>query len=167
MRTRTLLAVATLFLMTACTPTPAATGSAADEEAIKAMDTQYADAWNKQDAKALSAMVTEDYHSVDMMGVHLEGRAAFEKATVDGFAASPPGQILTINHGYTKWLSGTSAVTGGTWTAAGAPAGFPSRGSWQSVLTKSGDTWLIAAALASVEPPVPAPMAADTSKVAK
>ncbi|MEP6589961.1 MAG: SgcJ/EcaC family oxidoreductase [Gemmatimonadota bacterium] len=157
-----------LALIAGCAPAAPAAGSVADEEAMKAVVTAYATAWNAGDAKALAATVTEDYHSVDMMGAHVEGRAGMEKAAEAQFAMRPAGQTIAINTVYTKWFNGTTAASGGTWTVTGPAGPLPNSGSWAATWTKTGDTWLVATNLAAFAVAMPAgPMAADTAMAVK
>lgn len=164
MRFRFVVVPLALALIAACAPKVATTGSAADEEAIRSRAAVFSDAWNKGDSKALSAMMSDDIHSIEATGEHLEGKAAWEKATSDQFAARPAGQSLTINTSYLRWIDANSAATGGTWSVAGAPAGAPAAGTWSNTLVRSGTGWTVIASHVAVNYVPPAPMAADTSK---
>ena len=76
-RSLSLLAALAVALLPACAKnTPSATASPADEAAVRALSDRYADAFNKRDAKAFSALFTEDYEDVDPTGKHTQGRAA-------------------------------------------------------------------------------------------
>ncbi|MES2305149.1 MAG: SgcJ/EcaC family oxidoreductase [Gemmatimonadota bacterium] len=168
MTTRSLLASIAFAVVAACSPAPAAVGSAADETAIKALGAAYADLWNKHDAAGVAALVADDYHTIDATGADIQGRAAFQKAAADQFAMSPAGQTLTINTGFITWINANAATAGGTWSAPGGPAGSPDKGAWSSTVIKSGGKWLIANSLSANAPDAPAPpMASDTAKVGK
>lgn len=168
MRFRLFLSMAALILVAACTPATPTAGSAADEQAITNLANKYAELWNKHDAKGVAAMVAEDFHSIDATGADIQGRAAFEKAAADLFAAGPASQTLTITTGYIKWINGTAATAGGTWNTTDGQAGAPDRGAWSSTVIKRGGGWLIANSLSADAPPAPAaPMAADTAKAVK
>lgn len=164
MRMRTLIAAVTLALSSACAPAPTASGSAADDAAIKAMAASYSDAWAKGDAKALSAMMSDDVHTIEITGQHLEGRAIWEQAAADNFAARPAGQSLAITTSFLRWLDANTAVSGGGWAVTGAPAGAPAKGAWSNTVVRSGTGWSITSSHVSVDFVPPAPMAADTSK---
>lgn len=162
------LAALGLVLIAGCTPAAPATGTTADEEAMKGVIAAYVTAWNAGDAKALATTVAEDFHSVDMMGEHIEGRAGFEKAAAAQFAMRPAGQTIAINTVYTKWFSGTTAASGGTWTVTGPAGPLPNSGSWTATWTKTGDQWLVTTNLAAFAVAMPvAPMAADTAMAVK
>lgn len=167
MRIRFGLTTLALLFLAACAPKPASTGSAADETAITSMSATYADGWNKGDVKALSAMLSEDIHTTEITGDQISGKAAWEKATSDNFAARPAGQTLTITNSYLRWLDGNTVAVSGGWSVAGAPAGAPAKGSWSNIVARTATGWQILASHVSVDFVLPAPMAADTSKVGK
>ncbi len=167
MRVRSFIPMAALALTAACATTAPTTGTPADEQAIKAMASKYAELWNKHDAKGVAAMVAEDYHTIDANGADIQGRPAFQKAATEQFAATPAGQTLTVSTGYVQWISATAATAGGTWSTAGGAVGAPDKGAWSSTVVKNGSDWLIANNLVAAAPPAAAPMAADTAKAVK
>lgn len=155
------LLVTVLLGLTACTASPSA-GTAADEQAIRDGGTKWSAAWNKGDAKAMAAMITEDYESIDASGIHTQGRPTFERTMAAQFAGRPAGMTMTITTGFVKRLSATSAVAGGGWSVAGPATGMSARGSWISAYQKKDGTWLIASGLGASEPPS-MPMVSDTA----
>ncbi len=155
------LLVTMLLTLAACTASPPA-GTAADEHAIRNGGTKWSEAWNKGDARAMAAMITDDYESIDASGVPTQGRPAFEQAMSAQFAGRPAGMTMTITTGFVKWLSATSAVAGGTWSVAGPMAAMSARGSWISAYQKKDGAWLIASGLGANEPPG-MPMVSDTA----
>ena len=159
---RQTLLVTMLLTLAACTASSPAIGTAADEQAIRDGGAKWSAAWNKGDAKAMAAMVTDDYESIDASGVHTQGRPAFEQAMAAQFAGRPAGMTMTITTGFVKWLSATSAVAGGGWSVAGPTAEMSARGSWISAYQKQDGAWLIASGLGANEPPG-MPMVSDTA----
>jgi uncharacterized protein (TIGR02246 family) len=167
MRSRSLswFAGLAVLLLPACTGPGAAagTGTPADEQAIRAIAPAYAAAFSKHDAKAMAALSTEDYEDVDATGVHTQGRAAIETNMGKQFAMMPANVAMTTTTTFVKFLSATSAVTGGTWQTTPAMAGQPDKGAWMGVVVKKDTTWLMTSSLgaADVTPMMAMP---DTTK---
>ncbi|MES2125137.1 MAG: SgcJ/EcaC family oxidoreductase [Gemmatimonadota bacterium] len=154
-------------LVAGCAPAAPGTGSAEDEQAVRDMATAYAAAWDKGDATAIGAMVTDDYHGFDILGNALDGRAALEKTSADQFAARPAGQSISITVSYVRFLSANAAAAGGTWTVAGPAGPLPSAGVWSATDVKVDGKWMMASNHAAVPAVMPAPMASDTAAVKK
>jgi uncharacterized protein (TIGR02246 family) len=131
-------ALAAVLALSACATAPA-TGTAADETAIRGVAGKYADAFNKSDASGLSTLVAEDYHAILPDGTIVKGRAAFEELQKEsvtrraGLAAKLNVQTTTVD-----WLSASSAVASGTYTLSGVP-GAAEKGAWMSVMKKGDD----------------------------
>lgn len=152
-----------MLAVVACTTSTSSTGTAADEQAIRDGGVKWSAGWNKGDVKAMAAMITEDYESIDASGSHTQGRPAFEQAMTGQFAGRPAGMTMTITTGFVKWLSATSAVAGGGWSVTGPTAAMSARGSWISAYQKKDGSWLIASGLGANEPPT-MPMVSDTAR---
>jgi len=91
MKTATLMGLALLMGVTACKPAAKETpkvDTAAEEQAIRAKETAWMEAYNKHDAAALASQY-EDDASLASNGVALLTDAAGRKAFLDGFAADP------------------------------------------------------------------------------
>jgi uncharacterized protein (TIGR02246 family) len=156
MRTRLPALLATLAVLTlpACTPSaPAATGSAADEQAIRDLSGKYADAYSKRDTAALGALVTEDYQDVDPTGKHTQGHTAFQAAAAQEFAMMPAGVQMNMSATtvYVRWMDANTAVAGGTWEVSPAMAGMPSKGSWMGVVSRHDGGWQMQEALGAAD----------------
>jgi uncharacterized protein (TIGR02246 family) len=135
--------------------------TAADSAAVREIGDKYEAAWNAGDAAALAALVTEDYQSVDPNGTVITGRAAMEtlsKAEFEGMKANPVPVKIDIMPGTMTFPAPTIAVTSGTWTLTGIPAGMgPEKGSYLAVSTKGSDgTWRMQSGLAAAYVPPPA-----------
>jgi len=159
-----------VLALAACAPPPATSGTAADETAIRALAPKFAEAWNKGDVPAMTAMATDDYESVAPDGSVVKGKAAYEemgKKEVAGRAGL--GLKLSVETTYVHWLGADTAAAGGTYTVAGVPAGMGSgKGSWMTVDKKGADgQWRMATGLVSefVPPPaMPVPAATPAPK---
>ena len=91
MKTATLMGLALLFGVTACKPAAKETpkvDTAAEEQAIRAKETAWMEAYEKHDAAALASQY-EDDASLASNGVALLTDAPGRKAFLDGFAADP------------------------------------------------------------------------------
>jgi uncharacterized protein (TIGR02246 family) len=162
MRNRFLQALACLSVLALAACAAPTAGSAADETALRAMGGKYADAFNKKDAAALAAMVTDDYQAVSPDGTEVKGKAAFEE-TEKQSAAGRTGMDLKLSVQTTivKWAGADHAAIGGTWTMAGIPAGMGGdKGAWSGVAEKGADgQWRLATGMvAQYVPPPAAPM---------
>lgn len=159
-RLAALLAVFSLCTLAACsTPTPAATGSAEDEQAIRDMAGKYAAAYGARDTVALGALLAEDYEEVDPTGRHTQGRSAYLQAAAQEFAAMPAGMSMTMTATttYLRWVDANHAVAGGTWETTPAMAGMPSKGSWMGVMVKKDSGWQMMSALGAADMSAMAP----------
>lgn len=167
MRTRLAPLVAVLVVGAACKPSgsaPAASGSAADEQAIRALTDKYTAALAAKDTAAMGALVTQDYEVVDPTGNHQQGRAAFTKSMAAEFAAMPAGMSMKATTDFVRWVDANHALVGGTWEMSPSMPGMPSKGSWLAMDAREGDTWKMMSGLgaADMTPMMPAP--ADTAK---
>ena len=132
---------AVLALTSACATSTTATGTAADETAIRGVAGKCAEAFNKNDDAGLSALVAEDYLAVLPDGTIVKGRAAFEESEKQE-AAKRAGLQLTLNvqTSSVDWISGSAATAVGTWSLAGLPPGLSSgKGSWIATMKKGDD----------------------------
>ena len=156
-------ALAGVLAMTACAQAPAATGTSEDEAAIRANGNKFAEAWNKGDVAAMTAMLADNYHAVEADGTLIEGKAKSEARERES-ASQRAGLGLTLNiqTSYIHWINANNASVGGTWTLAGLPPGAGAdKGAWTALTQKGADgQWKIATALVAEYHPPPAPPAA-------
>lgn len=166
MKLRTLHVTAllgTLAIAACATPPAPTTGTAADEAAIRAIGTTYADAWNKGDTGTLVALAAEDYEAVSADGKVTKGRAGVETEAKAAAAARAGLPLkLSVETSLFRWTSATTAAVGGTWTMAGVPPGMGAdKGAWSSTVGKGADgQWRMLTGLVSEYVPPPAPPAA-------
>ena len=157
MRSRYVLLFASLAAM-ACSPAPSgsastATGTAADEAALRDIANKYAAAFNARDTKMMSAIMAADYQEVEPMGMHLVGRDSVIAMMASQWSQMPPAAKMTATTSYVRFLSATSAVAGGTYSMAGAPPGMAGKGAWMASAVKQDSTWVIVSSLAGDAPP--------------
>jgi uncharacterized protein (TIGR02246 family) len=160
-------AIAALALTAACAAPAPTTGTADDETAIRGLASKYAEAFNKGDVAGLSALITSDYEVVGPDGTVVKGKQAFEEMERKGVAerAGMP-LVLNVQTSYVRWMSGTSAAAGGTWTMQGVPAGMGAdKGAWIGTFKKESDgQWRMSGGLVSEYHPPPAmPMPTPTT----
>ena len=155
MRIRMLSTVAVLSLMLAACPAPAGdnatTGTSEDEAAMRANGDAWAAAWNARDAAGIAALMTSEYHEVTPMGVHHSTSADAQAALAAEFAQLPAGVTIALTTEFTKFINGSNAYSGGTWTTTGMPAGQPTRGSWLVIQAKDSTGWKIVSGLGSTD----------------
>jgi uncharacterized protein (TIGR02246 family) len=154
MRTRSALSLACLLALAgACSggSSGAATGTPADEQAIRELGNRYAAAYSARDTSLVSAIIAEDYEEVAPTGQHHRGRAEAMAAAAAEFAQMPMSMPMTATTDYVRWLSGTAAVAGGTWKMTTPMPGTPTQGSWMAVAVKQGDDWKVVSSLGSAD----------------
>ena len=126
-----------------------ATDQSGDEAAIRALEAQQPEAWNKHDAKAYASLFTENGDCVNIVGWWWKGRAEIEKKLTDAYVYVFKESTLTITNIDIRFLTSDSAVAHVRWTMTGArtPAGLPvpQQGIQTHILQKQNGQWLIAA----------------------
>jgi uncharacterized protein (TIGR02246 family) len=126
-------------------------GQSADEQAVRQIEHQWDEAWNRHDAKALSALLSEDVDFVNVMGAWFKGRTEFEQRMVQ----THRGPFRTSKRKTTeiavKFLSPIIAVVLARWEMSGLhnADGTP-RDPWEGIITrvvqKIGTEWTVVAA---------------------
>jgi len=124
-------------------------GEAADEAAIRQLEMQQQEAWNRHDAKAYADLFTEDGDCVNVAGLWWKGRPEIEKRLTDAYAFVFRESALTVREVKVKFLNAEFAVAHVRWTMTGArtPHGLPKpqQGIQTQLLQKQTGKWLIAA----------------------
>jgi len=146
---RTLMSAIALVLFAL----PAPAQSAKNPEIQKIADAFVA-AWNKGDAKALTALHAENCIRADSSGQTLAGRAAIEDGFTKAFAGPLKGTKLVVTPVDERTITPDLAVTSGTWEITGGtpPPGAATKGTFINSMVKQGGKWLIASSA-----PIPAP----------
>ena len=121
----------------------------ADVEAIRELQRQQAEAWNRHDAAAYSRLFAEDGDVVNVLGWWWKNPAEIRSKLDDAFAFVFRDSTLTITDVQVRFLEPTIAVAHVSWTLDGAkaPPGAPApprTGIQLQVLTKQSGRWLIA-----------------------
>ena len=70
---------------------PVSASQADDENAIRELQGRWDDAWNRNDVKALSALVAEDVRFVNVAGVVLRGAARSKRSRREHMRCSSRG----------------------------------------------------------------------------
>jgi uncharacterized protein (TIGR02246 family) len=139
--------LACLLLMTTslCGTAPATQGD--DEAAIRDVQREQADAWNRHDAAAYARLFTEDGDVVNVLGWWWRGRAQIESKLEGAFAFVFHESRLTITETSVRFLNPTIAIAHVRWTMEGArsPPGGPDprEGIQIQILQKTAGHWLI------------------------
>lgn len=125
-----------------------ATSQSADERAIRGLQAQQADAWNRHDARGYAALFTEDGDVVNVVGWWWKGRAEIEKKLTAAFAFVFRESTMSITQTDVRFLSRDLAIAHVQWTMTGAkaPPGIPEprQGIQIQVLKRRSGRWLIA-----------------------
>ena len=124
---------------------------AEDEKAIRDIQARWDDAWNRHDVKALSALVAQDVRFVNVAGVVLNGRGAFEALQTRTHAAQFKESVRTVTDTEIKFLSPGIAVAHVKWGMTGdknedGTPRQPRRGVMMQVLEKRDGQWTVVAA---------------------
>ena len=126
--------------------------SQADEEnAIREIQARWDDAWNRNDVKALSSLVTEDVRFVNVTGQVLTGRGEFEQLQTRTHAMQFKESVRTVTGTDIKFLTPDIAVAHVKWGMRGDkdPDGTsrqPRNGVMMQVLMKRDGKWAVVAA---------------------
>jgi uncharacterized protein (TIGR02246 family) len=126
---------------------------AADDQAIKDRVDQFQAAWNKDDAKAMAAIWTEDGTLINPFNATAKGRDEIEKIFVDEHTHAFKGSTYTASDVKVQWVTPDVALVdlSGNISGVHGPDGaaapdFPHHVTW--VLIKKDGQWMAAAARA-------------------
>jgi len=125
-----------------------ASASQADEEvAIRRLQTEQANSWNRHDAAGYARLFADDGDLVNVMGWWWQGRAEIESKLSSAFEFVFHESQLTITDTSVRFLSPTIAAAHIRWTMVGArtPPGMPEprSGIELQILQKRAGHWLI------------------------
>src|SRR5207302_10645391 len=123
--------------------------SEAETTAIRELEKQQQEAWNKHDAKAYASLFTENGDCVNVVGWWWKGRAEIEQKLTAAYAFVFRESVVTITNVDVRLLTPTVAIAHVRWTMTGArtPQGYAKvqQGIQTQSLIKSDGKWLIAA----------------------
>jgi uncharacterized protein (TIGR02246 family) len=120
-----------------------------DVSAVREIQMQQAQAWNRHDATAYAALFASDGDVVNVLGWWWRGRAEIESKLIDAFAWVFRDSTLTITDVSVRLLDPVTAVAHVRWVMEGAkvPPGAPEpprQGIQLQVLRKELSRWQIA-----------------------
>jgi uncharacterized protein (TIGR02246 family) len=126
-----------------------AASQAEDEAAIRALEVEQQEAWNRHEAKAYAGLFTEDGDCVNVVGWWWKGRAEIEKKLTEAYVYVFRESVLTVGEVTVRFLDPGSAIVHARWTMTGArtPQGLPTpqQGIQTQLVQKKAGKWLIAA----------------------
>jgi uncharacterized protein (TIGR02246 family) len=167
-----ILANISLIISAVALPQIALCASSEEETtAIRQVEMQQQDAWNRHDAKASASLFSEDGDCVNMLGWWWKGRAEIEGQLAAAYAFVFRESVLTIKDVDVKFPAPEMAIAHVRWTMVGArtPEDFPKpqQGIQTQLLQKQNGKWLIVAfqnTNAIPEMPLPQGPSASESK---
>ena|SRR5690348_15186527 len=146
--------------------------SATDAAAVRTVVLQQADAWNRHDAAAYSALFTPDCDVVNIVGWWWKSRAEMQAKLVRAFSSAFRDSRLTFTDVRVKFLARDIAVAHARWTMTGEkmPPGMPppDQGIQTLVLVQRDGRWQIAVFQNTVSKPErPFPTGSHTAGAAE
>jgi uncharacterized protein (TIGR02246 family) len=147
-------------------------GDAADAAAVRAVALQQADAWNRHDAAAYSALFTPDCDVVNVVGWWWKSRAEMQAKLARAFTSVFRDSALKFTDVQVRFIEPDIAVAHASWTMSGMhmPPGMPApdRGIQTLVMTRHDGAWRIAVFQNTVSKPEhPFPVAPATARLPK
>ena len=144
----------TVFLIAVCLllfgSTVFAKARPAEEARIKDMISDFATAWHKTDAQALSMFWTPDGDFINPNGLVMNGRTEIQGFYAQAFAMGYAGTTASATVSKIKFLSSTMAMVDGTFEISGRTGNDgkvspPEAGRYTVILVKrSGRWWILA-----------------------
>ena len=140
--TGVLVAAGLIFAQNKPTPAGDTSSRPADEKAIREAAQGLARAFEKGDAKAMSAFWTEEGQYVDESSAPVRGRAALEKAYAEFFAKRPELKVEAKTDAV-HFIGKDAAVEEGTFTVhtKGSP---PNASRYSTLFVRQDGRWLVA-----------------------
>ena len=117
--------------------------SESDLAALRTESAKFVDAFNKQDAKAIAALWTEEGEYIDDTGRRFVGRDAIEKGYAAFFADSPK-VTLRVMIDSVRLLSDSTAIEDGRAVVDPPPEGVPGFSKYTAIHVKVDGHWLMA-----------------------
>jgi len=124
-------------------PTPVAQKS---DPALEQLARTYETAFNKGDAKALTALYAADALRLTPMGQLLTGRAAIEQDYLTNFAGPSKGTKLQLHPGKTQTVTADVALIEGTYEVTGGTAQV--KGRYLNTVVKQAGQWRLVSVVA-------------------
>ena len=131
------------FALLAFLPTLAAAQSGNEEVAVRKVISDFADAWNRHDAKAMAELHTEDVNFVNIFGQWWKGRSEVEENLGRVHATAFAKSRMLVSTEMVKFLAPNVALVHGTMELLDAPPETLGRCHSSRVLVKENGRWLI------------------------
>jgi uncharacterized protein (TIGR02246 family) len=149
-KARPLTVILTALYVLLLSSTAFASVGSADEAKIKDMIADFATAWHKTDAQALSMFWTPDGDFINPNGLVMNGRTEIQGFYAQAFAMGYAGTTASATVSKIKFLSSTMAMVDGTFEISGRTGSDgelspPEAGRYTVILVKrSGRWWILA-----------------------
>jgi uncharacterized protein (TIGR02246 family) len=132
---------------------------AEDEEAVKAVASQWADGWNAGDLPAVGALYADDSDMVNFFGESAKGRAEIEASFTEIHSTVYKGSKISIETTAVHFVKPDVAVSDTVWELSDVPktegASAPTKGQSTVVVVKEGEAWKIVAHRTRIPTPAP------------
>ena len=146
---KALRAIVFVVFALALTPIARCDSPQAETTAIRELEKQQEDAWNRHDARAYANLFTEEGDCVNVVGWWWKGRAEIEKKLTAAYAFVFRESVLTISDVDVRFPAPEIAIAHVRWSMVGAktPPNYPKvqQGIQTQLLQKQNGRWLIAA----------------------
>ena len=114
-----------------------------EELAVKKVISDFADAWNSHDAKAMADLHTDDVNFIKLFGQWWKGRAEVEERLRSVHATAFAKSKMLVNIEQVRFLAPNTAVVHGTMELVDAPPEMLGRCHSIRVLGEANGRWLI------------------------
>jgi uncharacterized protein (TIGR02246 family) len=161
---RTKLPVLALAVILLPSMVGAQNGNAADEKAIRDIETQWEKAWNHHDVAAMARLFAPDADVINLAGEWFQGRAAFAKSLEELHSGKVKESVWKTEETHIRFRTPEIAIVHVYFSSHGDrnPDGTPMpprRGIFTRVEAKRDGRWLIVASQATnIVPPATAMM---------
>jgi uncharacterized protein (TIGR02246 family) len=146
MQNKTLIAISFVVFAVAFPRIALSGSSEAETMAIREVERQQQDAWNRHDGHAYANLFSENADCVNVVGWWWKGRSEIEKKLTAAYAFVFRESALTITQTDVKFPAPEMAIAHVRWTMVGArtPQGFPKpeQGIQTQLLQKQKGKWL-------------------------
>ena len=136
--------IGTLCLLSLGSGLAAQTPMSGNEEvAVRKVISDFADAWNRHDAKAMADLHTDDVNFVNIFGQWWKGRSEVEERLRRAHTTAFSRSRMLVNTEMVKFLAPNVALVHGTMELQDAPPETMGRCHSSRVLAKENGRWLI------------------------
>jgi uncharacterized protein (TIGR02246 family) len=126
---------------------PQSQGNVQEEQAIRALITQFVAAWNKSDGKVMAAHFTTDGDVINPTGRIARGRTEVEQMFKDEQAGVFRGTHFSMPSSHLRFLKPDIAISDNDFVIDGVKGPVSTlKGMVTLIMRKDGDKWLITSA---------------------